>query len=174
MEENKKEVNLFSQVPALSSKMNLDEFNEVVGIKPEKYKPKKNNGVEYFEIGFIEGTLDRIFNGLWNTKIIDTKIMANSVVVSIELWYYNPALKIWQFKSGIGAAPINTKKGASPTDFNNIINDSVQKAAPSAKSYAVKNAAQQIGNAFGRYLNREFQHDFKKDDKFDKLFEDDK
>lgn len=169
-----KEITLFNQTPALNSKLNLDEFNSIIGEKPKKYKPKKNQGIEYFEIGFIEAALDRIFNGLWNTEIIETKIIANSVQVCVKLWYFNPAMKIWQFKSGIGAAPIQTQKGAAATDFDKVGTYSVQKAAPSAKSFAIKNAAQQIGNAFGRYLNREFKFDYVKDEKLDKLFEDDK
>lgn len=168
----------------LERKQSLDEYNLIVGSKPERYKPRQHptikveknvKGVktrvplEYYEIGFVEANLDRVFNGLWNDEVVDTKLIANSVVVTVKLWYYNPAMEVWQFKTGIGAAPIQTNAGAGPTDFSQIKTSGVQIAAPAAKSFALKNAAQQIGNAFGRHLNREFDFDYVKDDRMDKI-----
>lgn len=166
-------------------KQSLDQYNTIVGTKPEKYKPRQhpmlsvqkvdNKGnkvkvpLEYYEIGFIEATLDRVYNGLWNDEVTDIKLIANSVVVTVKLWYFNPAMQVWQFKSGVGSAPIQTNAGAGPTDFTQIKSASVQMAAPAAKTYALKNAAYQIGNAFGRHLNREFDFDYTPDERLNKI-----
>ena len=59
---------------------------------------------------------------------------------------------LWQ--DGVGAAPLQTDKGAGAIDFNKIKNDAVMKAAPAAESYAVKDATEKIGKLFGKDLNR--------------------
>ena len=59
---------------------------------------------------------------------------------------------MWQ--DGIGAAPIQTDKGAGATDWNAVKTDGVQKAAPAAESYAVKDAAEKFGKIFGRDVSR--------------------
>lgn len=150
----------------------LAQYNEEVSKAMPKSYEKQKQGISYYDIGKIETQLDRVFSGLWNTDVISTQIIANSIVVTLKLSYFNPAAKIWQWKTGIGAAPINTKKGASPVDMESIIHDSIQKSAPSAKAYALKNAAAQIGNAFGRHLNREFSTTYKSDEKFEQMLND--
>jgi hypothetical protein len=55
---------------------------------------------------------------------------------------------------GIGAAPIQTDKGAGATDWNAVKTDGVQKAAPAAETYAVKDAAEKFGKIFGRDVSR--------------------
>lgn len=160
-------------------KITLDNYNEIVGTKPT-IKPSKHPMVkvkvdgkivplEYYEIGYVEGQLDRAYNGLWNSEVQEIKLIANSVVVTVKLWYYNPAMHVWQFKSGVGAAPIQTDMGAGATEFDRIKTSAVQMAAPSAESYAIKNAAKKIGNLFGRHLNREFDFDYKKNDNMDDI-----
>ena len=58
------------------------------------------------------------------------------------------------FQDGVGAAPLQTDKGAGAVDFNAIKSDAVMKAAPAAESYAVKDAAEKIGKLFGKDMNR--------------------
>ena len=59
---------------------------------------------------------------------------------------------LWQ--DGIGAAPIQTDKGAGAMQWDKAKSDAVMKAAPAAESYAVKDAAEKIGKLFGKDMNR--------------------
>jgi hypothetical protein len=76
------------------------------------------------------------------------------VVVTIRLYYYNHLDKEWSWQDGVGAAPIQTDKGAGAMDWNAVKSDAVMKAAPAAESYAIKDAAEKIGKLFGKDLNR--------------------
>ena len=49
---------------------------------------------------------------------------------------------------------MQTDAGFSPADLAHIKDAAVQMALPSAKSYAIKDAADHIGKLFGRDLNR--------------------
>jgi len=108
---------------------------------------------KYIPIEKIEYLLTRIF-GNFNVEIRSTQIVANSVVVTVRLHVINPinGQEMWQ--DGIGAAPIQTDKGAGATDWNAVKTDGVQKAAPAAETYAVKDAAEKFGKIFGRDVSR--------------------
>lgn len=110
-------------------------------------------GVKYIPIGIVEWLLTNIFIK-WRVEIKDTKIIANSVCVTVRLHYQDPVSMEWDWQDGIGSAPIQTKKGAAATDFTQVLTDAVTKAAPSAESYAVKDASEKIGRIFGKDLNR--------------------
>lgn len=108
---------------------------------------------QYIPIERIEWLLTNIFLN-WRVEIKDSKLMANSVVVTVRLHYYNHASKEWTFQDGIGAAPLQTDKGAGAIEFDKIKNSAVQMAAPMAETFAVKDAAEKIGKLFGKDLNR--------------------
>ena len=81
-------------------------------------------------------------------------MMANSVVMTIRLHYRNPATDEMAWQDGIGASPIQTDEGAGATEFSKIKSSAIMMAAPAAKSFAVKDAAEQLGQFFGKDLNR--------------------
>lgn len=108
---------------------------------------------KYIPIEKIEYLLTRIF-GNWNVEIRGTQIVANSVVVTVRLHVNNPISGEAMWQDGIGAAPIQTDKGAGATDWNAVKTDGVQKAAPAAETYAVKDAAEKFGKIFGRDVSR--------------------
>lgn len=108
---------------------------------------------QYIPIERIEWLLTNIFLS-WRVEIKDSKLMANSVVVTVRLHYYNHVFKEWSFQDGIGAAPLQTDAGAGAIEFDKIKNSAVQMAAPMAETYAVKDAAEKIGKLFGKDLNR--------------------
>jgi hypothetical protein len=58
------------------------------------------------------------------------------------------------FMDGVGAAELQTKTGASASDLAAINTGAVMMALPMAKSYAIKDAAENLGKLFGRDLNR--------------------
>jgi hypothetical protein len=114
---------------------------------------------KYIPIERVEYLLTRIF-GNWNVEIRGTQIVANSVVVTVRIHVNNPINGEPMWQDGIGAAPIQTDKGAGATDWNAVKTDGVQKAAPSAESYAIKDAAEKFGKIFGRDVSRKTTMDY--------------
>ena len=88
------------------------------------------------------------------------QILANSVCVTVRLFVTNPITGETEWQDGIGAAPIQTDKGAGATDWNSVKTDGVQKAAPAAESYAIKDAAEKFGKIFGRDVSRKTTMDY--------------
>ena len=129
-------------------------FKTMVNVSPKQDWLGDNRGVKYLPIQRVEALLDSVC-GDWHVEVKSLELIANSMVCTARLHYWNPAKGEWTWTDGIGAAPVNTNKGAEATDFAQIKHDSVQKAAPAAKAYAVKNAAQTIGRIFGRNVNRQ-------------------
>jgi hypothetical protein len=109
--------------------------------------------IKYIPIEIVEYLLTSIFIK-WYVEIKETQVIANSVVVTIRLHYQNPTDAEMRYQDGIGAAVMQTAKDAGATDFTQIKSDAVMKAAPAAKSYAIKDAAETIGKLFGKDLNR--------------------
>ncbi|MFL1896837.1 hypothetical protein ACJRPK_14110 [Aquimarina sp. 2-A2] len=111
------------------------------------------NGYRYIPIERVEWLLSRIFKKWW-VEILDSKIVANSAVVTVRLFVINPLDGTEWHNDGIGCAPIQTDKGAGATDFNKVKSDGVTKAMPSAETYAIKDAADKFGKIFGKDSGR--------------------
>ena len=111
---------------------------------------------DYLPIERVEYLLSRIFVKWW-VDILDSKVLANSVVVTVRLNVIDPISKDVWHNDGIGAAPIQTNSGAGAMDWNAAKSDGVAKAAPGAESYAIKDAADKFGKLFGRDLGRKNQ-----------------
>jgi hypothetical protein len=115
---------------------------------------KINQGVNYVSIGYIENKLDEIYLHTWKTSNIKAYQLLNSICVEITLSVLDPVSGQWIERAGVGAVPIQTKKGEiliSPESLNTF---AIQKGLPAAKAYALKNAAQSLGVIFGRNINR--------------------
>jgi hypothetical protein len=80
----------------------------------------------------------------------------NSLVVVITLKVVLPNGFIVT-RPGIGCVPIELKKGSDLMTEETINKMALQKNFPSAKSFALSNAAQSLGEYFGRNLNRKEQ-----------------
>lgn len=91
----------------------------------------------------------------WRVEIKDSKLIGNSIVVTVRLHYFNHTMNEWDWQDGIGAQPLQTDKGAGAIEFDKIKSGAVQMGAPAAESFAVKDAADKIGKLFGRDLNRD-------------------
>jgi hypothetical protein len=109
--------------------------------------------LKYLPIERIEYLLTRLFFR-WHVEIKHTQLIGNSVVCEIRLHYFNIVLNEWEWQDGVGAAPLQTDSGSGAIEFNKLKSGAVMMAAPAAKSYAVKDAAEQIGAIFGKNLNR--------------------
>lgn len=107
----------------------------------------------YISIDRIEWLLSRIYQKWW-VQIIDTKLIANSVVVTVRLHVINPITGKEEWQDGIGAKDIQTDSGKGAMDWNFAKSAGVMLAAPSAETYAVKDAAEKFGKLFGKDINR--------------------
>jgi hypothetical protein len=110
-------------------------------------------GVKYLPIDKVELLLTRIFQE-WKCEVISYNQLFNSVSVQIRLHYKNPLTGDWSYQDGLGAVGIQTNAGSSASDLSAIKQDAVMKALPAAESYALKDAAEKLGDLFGRNLNR--------------------
>lgn len=96
----------------------------------------------------------RIFGG-HSVEILDSKVMFHSVVVTVRVTLKNPITGELMHHDGIGAMAVQTEAGASASDLSKIKSDSVMKAAPSAATYAEKNAFDKFGAIFGGELDKD-------------------
>lgn len=110
-------------------------------------------GVRYIPIEKVEFLLTRIFQE-WRIEILSEGQMFNSVYVKVRLHYKNPLTGGWSFHDGVGAVDVQTAKGESAADLSKIVANAVMKALPAAESYAIKDAAEKLGELFGKNLNR--------------------
>lgn len=137
-------------------KADQNALNVLLNAEPPKDWVKEHpvfKKVRYLPIERVEYLLTRIFLK-WNVEVKAVQVIANSVVTTIRLYYQDPMSDQMLWQDGIGAAPLQTDKGAGAVDFNAIKSDAVMKAAPAAESYAIKDAAEKIGKLFGKDLNR--------------------
>lgn len=107
----------------------------------------------YIPVDKVEFLLTRIFQE-WRKEIISYQALFNSVSVHIRLHYRNPVSGEWSYHDGVGAVDVQTAKGESAADLSKIVAAAVQKALPAASSYALKNAAENLGRLFGKDLQK--------------------
>lgn len=110
-------------------------------------------GVMYLPIDKVEFLLDRIFQN-WRVEVISYQVMFQSIAVQVRLHYQNPLNGEWSYHDGLGAVGVQTQAGASAADLGAIKTDAVMKALPAAESYAIKDAAEKLGELFGKNINR--------------------
>ena len=110
-------------------------------------------GVKYLPIEKVEYLLNSLFLN-WRVEIKNSELIGNSVLVTVRLHYHDRVTNEWTWQDGLGAAPMQTDRGADATDWTRIKSDAVMKAAPAAESYAIKDASEKIGRIFGADLNR--------------------
>lgn len=125
----------------------------IIKIEREENGKKVKAPLQYMSIERVEYLLTAIF-GTWNTEIKSIQMIANSICVTVRLFYKNPATEQMEFQDGVGAVPLQVNKDKSPIDWNEIKSNAVQIGAPAAESFAVKDAAHKIGKIFGKELNR--------------------
>lgn len=145
-----------------------DPLTTLLNQKPHPLWEKRHPMIptlRYIPIERIEWLLTAIFKR-WHVEIKETQLIANSVVVTVRLHYWNEKNQCFDFQDGVGAAPIQTDKDTGAIDFMRMKTNAIQLAAPAAESYAIKDAAEKIGRIFGRDISRksEMDYDFFKSD----------
>lgn len=134
-----------------------DEFKKALNVNPPKSWVKQNKyagNLEYIPIDKVEALLDCIFQE-WQVEIKEVKQLAQSICAIVRLHYKDPISGEWRYHDGVGATPIKTEKGADASDMSKIVSSAIATGAPSAVSYAIKDAADHLGNLFGKNLNRQ-------------------
>lgn len=108
---------------------------------------------KYLPIERIEFLLKTIFKR-YRIEITGQGQSFNGVWVTVRVHYQHPITGEWDFHDGIGASQLQTAKGTSPADLNNINNGALSMAFPVAKTIAIKDACHHFGKLFGADLNR--------------------
>ena len=115
--------------------------------------------IKFIPIERIEWLLTRIFIR-WHVEVKTVQLIANSVQVTVRLYYQDVVTKEMLWQDGIGAVALQTDSGAGAVEFDKIKSSAVQMAAPAAETYAVKDAAEKIGKFFGKDINRATHIDY--------------
>jgi hypothetical protein len=140
----------------LELKSKFDQFQELINKKPQEKWIKKHPFIKeyyYLPIAEVENLIRTIFQE-WEWKVNDFKVIANAICVHGTLKVKHPVTNQWYCYDGLGAVDIQTAKGSNPTDFNSIVSGAIQKNLPAAESFALKDAAEKLGELFGASLNR--------------------
>lgn len=141
-----------------------NQLNVVLNTNPPKEwlktSPFVGKGkVPYLPIERIEWLLKRIFKQ-FKVEVRQTQQIFNGIVVTVRIHYIDPITGEWMYHDGIGAAEIQTKKGASAADMSAINSNAIALCAPKAQSEALKKAAKNFGRLFGSDLTREGKMDY--------------
>lgn len=110
-------------------------------------------GYRYLPIDKIEFLLQKIFKK-YRIEILREGVSFNGVYVVVRVHYLNPVTNEMEFHDGIGASQLQTAKGTTPAQLENINNGALSMAYPMAKTIAIKDACDHFGNLFGANLNR--------------------
>lgn len=140
----------------LQSFIQMDDFLRFINQEPPAALIKKHplaSGVRYIPIDKVELLLSKVFQ-YWYVEILNSGQLLNAVSVTVRLYYMHPILKEWQHQDGIGAVAIQVDQGKNASDLGAIKSNAIMLGLPAAKSYATKDAAENIGKIFGRDLNR--------------------
>jgi hypothetical protein len=108
---------------------------------------------KYLPIERVEYLLKSIFKA-YRIEITGQGQSFNGVFVTVRIHYLHPVTATWEYHDGIGATELQTAKGTSPADLQNINNGALGMAFPIAKTRAIKDAADHFGKLFGSDLNR--------------------
>lgn len=156
MEENlnKKELKVLDKTIEKSVDTKLT-YKAILAQQPPKeiIKYHEFGKFHYLPITAIERLLDGLFEW-WEVDIKREGQLANGFYVIVTVSAKIPQSDIVLSSDGIGFAELQTKKGASPTDFTQLMQGAGVLAVPRAKTEAIKNAVKSFGNLFGRNILR--------------------
>lgn len=107
----------------------------------------------YLPIDKVEYLMRKIFKK-YRIEILREGVAFNGVFVCVRVHYKDFITDEWDFHDGIGSINLQTKKGSSPADLQNINNGALSMAFPLAKTLAIKDACDMFGKLFGSDLNR--------------------
>jgi hypothetical protein len=142
-----------------------DQLNLLLNQEPKKEWVKEHpfvKGHKYIPIDKVEFMLRKIFKK-YSIEITGQGTSFNGVWVTVRVHYFHPTEATMMYHDGIGAVQLQTAKGTSPADLQNINNGALSMAYPIAKTLAIKDACDHFGKLFGCDLNRKDTMAFKVD-----------
>lgn len=131
-------------------------LNAILNTPPYKGWLKEHpvvKNVLYLPVDKVEMQLRKLFKRT-RIEVIEYKQLFNSVTCHVRIHYIDPISGEWDFHDGVGAVSVQLDAGSNGSDLSKIKHDAVMKALPAAKSYAKKDAAEELGKIFGSDLNR--------------------
>lgn len=140
-------------------------LNAILGTPPPEKWIKKHPYIKdhlYLPIDKVEYLLRKIFKS-YRIEITGQGTAFNGVWVTVRVHYFSPVTNQMEWHDGIGAIALQVEKGQSAADLSKINNGAVSMAFPIAKSLAIKDACDMLGNIFGANLNRRDVIEFKPD-----------
>ena len=163
---SKELINISQVAKDLDLGQKIETFNQLMNtapkaewIKKHPFVKKKGQPIDYLPVRVARNLLRSIYPQS-KIEILKSQVVFNSVEVIVRVHYLHPVSGEWLFVDGIGAAPLQTDKGAKSMDAMSMKTDAVQKASPSAKSFAIKDALGELGEIFGSGLNDDTEMDF--------------
>jgi hypothetical protein len=147
---------IYEQSGNLPAAFAADQFNLITSQQPPATWVKEHpfaKNVKYLPIEKVEYLLKKIFKR-YRIEVVGYSQLFNSVSCHVRVHYINPTNGEWDYQDGVGAVGVQVDKGASAADLTAIKQDAVMKALPAAKSYAIKDACENLGAIFGANLNR--------------------
>lgn len=148
-----------------------DGLNKILSIQPKTEWIKKHPLVKvkaddgtyspalYLPIERVEALMRTLFQR-FRIEVKESKVIANAVTVTVRVNYLDPVTGEWDYQDGVGAMAIQVDSGKHAMDFNFTKSAAIQMALPAAKSYAIKDAMEVLGQLFGGSLNRKDQIPF--------------
>lgn len=145
-----------------------DGLNKILSMQPKTDWIKKHplvtvkgddgnySPAQYLPIERVEALMRMLFQR-FRIEVKESKVIANAVAVTVRVNYLDPVTGEWDYQDGVGAMAIQVDKGAPAMDFNKTKSAAIQMALPAAKSYAIKDAMEVLGQLFGGSLNRKDQ-----------------
>jgi hypothetical protein len=156
---------IYEESGSLDKAFQADQLNHILSQSPPDTWVKRHpfaKDVRYIPIEKVEYLLKRIFKR-YRIEVINYSQLFNSVSCHVRVHYVNPTNGEWDYQDGVGAVGVQVDKGAQASDLTSIKQDAVMKALPAAKSYAIKDACENLGAVFGANLNRKDVVEFEPD-----------
>lgn len=144
-----------------------DQINVLLNQPPPNNWLKKHPYIAnytYLPIDKVEFLLKKLFKKT-RIEILREGQSFNGVYVVVRVWYQDIISGEMEYNDGIGACQLQTAKGTSPADLVNINNGALSMAFPIAKTIAIKDACDHLGNIFGANTNRKDTLPMSTDDK---------
>jgi hypothetical protein len=136
----------------------LEQLNTILNTPPPAEWVKTHpfiKGHNYLPIDKVEYLLKKCFKQ-YRIEVIKTGMLMNAVEVTVRVHYLNPVTGTLDYHDGVAAQELQTVSGtgALKMDMSNVSRGAVAMALPIAKSLAVKDACDHLGELFGANLNR--------------------
>lgn len=142
-----------ANVDQFNAYLNQDPPGSFIESHPLLTDSKTKKPLQYIPIDKVEFLLTVVYQQ-WYVEILEVGSLFNSVYCTIRLHYRHRVTGEWLYQDGVGAQGMQTDAGAKASDMSAIKQSAVTMGLPSAKSYAIKDAADHLGRMFGKDLNR--------------------